>query len=172
MFNSLILIDTIWERITVHAGATFRTISGKPFTYGGGASSIQLGHTNQWLSRNRFEKALKRVPMENTRVVQDLRGPSFLYAILMDPRIRQSDWQAGKSKGITTQPSGIRENVERLPGGQKSVSAYQALRLLPAERRDRLTQERDRRGAASASVIHVITALPSLRAGIRVPDQQ
>jgi hypothetical protein len=32
------------------------------------------------------------VPLENTVPVQHLRGPSYIYAILMDPRIRQDDW--------------------------------------------------------------------------------
>jgi hypothetical protein len=31
-------------------------------------------------------------PLPNTVPVQNLQGPSYLYAILMDSRIRDGDW--------------------------------------------------------------------------------
>lgn len=39
-----------------------------------------------------IEKALERVPLKNTVAVQDLLAPSYIYGILMDARIRESDW--------------------------------------------------------------------------------
>ena len=39
-----------------------------------------------------MEEAAALVPLANTVPVQHLRAPSYIYAILMDPRIRQSDW--------------------------------------------------------------------------------
>jgi hypothetical protein len=35
---------------------------------------------------------LRYVPLPNTVPVQHLRGPSYIYAILMDSRIRRTDW--------------------------------------------------------------------------------
>jgi hypothetical protein len=44
------------------------------------------------ISRTAIEKALQLVPLPNTRTVQHLSAPSYIYAILMDPRIRGNDW--------------------------------------------------------------------------------
>ncbi len=38
-----------------------------------------------------METAYEMVPLHSTAQLQDLR-PSYLYAILMDPRIRKQDW--------------------------------------------------------------------------------
>ena len=40
----------------------------------------------------RTEEALKFVPLNNTVPLQNLQAPSYLFAILMDKRIRKSDW--------------------------------------------------------------------------------
>ena len=44
------------------------------------------------LSRTNFGKALDRLPLENTGSVRDLQGPSYVFAILMDDRIRRGEW--------------------------------------------------------------------------------
>lgn len=88
----MIRFSAVWEKIEAHAGDSFRQIRGGEFKY-----SIQSGHvvpdrTNHQLARSQFEKAFGLVPLENTTSVQHLRGPSYLYAILMDSRIRGQDW--------------------------------------------------------------------------------
>lgn len=84
--------DEVWRRIVNHSGATFRQKGGKPFSYEARGRTIYLHTTNRMISRTAIEKALQRVPLENTVAVQDLSAPSYVYGILMDSRIRAHDW--------------------------------------------------------------------------------
>lgn len=88
----MVSFDTVWRRIEAHAGAEFRQIRGGAFRYEVANSYIKPDRTNQQLPRTHFEQAFALVPLTSTAQVQHLRGPSYLYAILMDSRIRQSDW--------------------------------------------------------------------------------
>jgi hypothetical protein len=86
------LIDTVWSRIKAHHGKEFRQVRGKSFSYSVDGFTLIPGTTNRNLPRSDFEKALKLVPLPNTTCVQHLQGPSYIYAILMDSRIRLNDW--------------------------------------------------------------------------------
>jgi hypothetical protein len=55
-------------------------------------SAVVPNRTNQNISKSDFEKAIKFLPLANTTPVQHLRGPSYIYAILMDKRIRNDEW--------------------------------------------------------------------------------
>ena len=85
-------IDEVWRRIERHAGETFTQVRGGTFTYAIYGNGLDLDRTNQVLPRSQIEEAVGRLPLKNTSSVHDLRGPSYLYAILMDPRISQEDW--------------------------------------------------------------------------------
>ena len=85
-------IDAVWARIKAHEGDTFRQIRGGEFTYTVIGASLQLDRTNQGIPRTHIAQALDLVPLENTTPVQHLRAPSYVYAILMDPRIRMGEW--------------------------------------------------------------------------------
>lgn len=80
-------VQSIWERITACQGETFHQKKGKPFTYTVKGNVLRPHTTNQNIPRSHFEKALARWPCENTVPLQDLRGPSYIFAILKDPRI-------------------------------------------------------------------------------------
>ena len=67
-------------------------VRGAPFTYVVAQGAVRPNRTNRHIPRSHFEKALTLVPLKNTSVVQDLQGPSFVYAILMDDRIRAGEW--------------------------------------------------------------------------------
>ena len=82
----------IWNRIRDHAGEVFTQIRGQNFTYVFQGSHINPSTTEQNLPRAHFEEAYGLVPLKNTSRVQHLRGPSYIFAILMDHRIRKSDW--------------------------------------------------------------------------------
>lgn len=84
--------DSVWRRIVAHSGETFFQIRGKPFTYSARGRTIYLHTTNRMISRAAIEKALTFVPLKNTVAVQHLSAPSYIYGILMDQRIRSSDW--------------------------------------------------------------------------------
>jgi hypothetical protein len=88
----VIPFDTIWARIKANEGQTFRQIRGQEFTYTVSGTTVIPSTTNQNLPRAHFEEASSLLPLENTVPVQHLRGPSYLFAVLMDSRIRQQDW--------------------------------------------------------------------------------
>ena len=85
-------IDVIWKRICDHEGKTFRQIRGKEFTYTIIGNAARLSTTNYNVGKGTFEKALQLMPLSNTVPIQDLPAPSYVYAILMDDRIRQNDY--------------------------------------------------------------------------------
>ena len=85
--------DSTWDRIQKNAGKTFRQIRGKEFTYSADNNGIRPDTTNQLIPKSHIQKALNLVPLMNTVPLQKkFRGPAFLYAILMDKRIREDEW--------------------------------------------------------------------------------
>ena len=88
-------IDIVWARIRAAAGEEFYQIRGKVFRYEVQGTAVMPEGVNQNIPRSQFEEALELVPLKTTVPVQHLRGPSYIYAILMDLRIRGSDeWGA------------------------------------------------------------------------------
>jgi len=85
------LVD-IWRRIKLHAGEQFKQILGGVFTYKVKDEHVIPDRTPQRIPRSHFQKALNLVPLHSTVPIQGLRGPSYIYAILMDQRIRQHDY--------------------------------------------------------------------------------
>jgi hypothetical protein len=85
-------IENIWNRIKSYSGQEFAQIRGQKFTYEMTGSSLVPSTTKQNLQKFQFGEAIAFLPLENTVPIQHLRGPSYLYAILMDKRIRQEDW--------------------------------------------------------------------------------
>lgn len=87
------MIEILWERIKENEGQVFKQIKGGEFTYDVKGNSITLlSRTRRSISKNIFVKGLKHVPLDNTVPLQHLQAPSYLYAILMDSRIRKNDW--------------------------------------------------------------------------------
>jgi len=84
--------EVIWQRIESYAGKKFTQIQGGEFTYEVIRGHVVPNRTNQQLPKSQFEEAFRLVPLENTIPLQHLRGPSYIFAILMDNRIRVSDW--------------------------------------------------------------------------------
>ena len=84
--------ETIWSRIRANQSTDFTQIRGKIFSYDCRSGYISLSSTNQNIAKSQVEAAYEMVPFKSTTVLQHLRAPSYLYAILMDPRIRRQDW--------------------------------------------------------------------------------
>jgi hypothetical protein len=82
--------EQVWGRITALSGQTFHTKRGIPFAYDATSSSVALRNTERSLPVGHFKKALDRFPVSGPGDLQDLQGPSYLYAILTDPRVRES----------------------------------------------------------------------------------
>ncbi len=85
-------IETAWNRVISLEGETFRQIYGKEFSYTVVGNSILLSTTNRSISKKTFEQALEFVPLSDTTPVQHLQAPSYIYAILMDNRVRSGLW--------------------------------------------------------------------------------
>ena len=86
------MIQLVWQRIKDHEGEIFHQKLGGEFTYTVKGNTLYLSRTNRLVSRGTIEKALRYVPLENTVPIQNLQAPSYLYAILMDKRIKMNDW--------------------------------------------------------------------------------
>jgi len=84
--------EIAWRRIETHAGEEFAQIRGGKFTYEVIGGHLVPDRTNQQIPKSHLEEALALIPLESTVAVQHLRGPSYIYAILMDDRIRMGDW--------------------------------------------------------------------------------
>jgi hypothetical protein len=80
-------IDTVWSRIENMACQTFWQIRGGEFTYIVRGNALYPNRTNVQISKAHFKKALEYFPLSNTTKIQHLRGPSYIFAILMDRRI-------------------------------------------------------------------------------------
>ena len=85
-------IETVWKRVVSNEGEVFRQMRGKEFLYTVAGNSIKLSTTNRSISKKTFEQALKYVPLSDTTLVQHLQAPSYIYAILMDSRIKTGLW--------------------------------------------------------------------------------
>lgn len=89
----MIEIEEVWSRIKAHQREKFYQIKGGEFTYVVDMGHVKPDRTFQQIPKSHFEKALALVPLANTVPLQKkFRGPSFIYSILMDKRIRKSDW--------------------------------------------------------------------------------
>lgn len=84
--------DRVWRRIETYAGETFHQVRGGAFTYEVRSGAVWPDRTTRAIARSQFEQAHDLVPLPSTRPVQHLQAPSYIYAILMDPRVRGSDW--------------------------------------------------------------------------------
>ena len=90
------LAEAVWRRIISHQGEQFQTVRGLPFTFeveGAGIWFFRDGkRVNRRLTRTQFEVALSRCPLKSTTEISDLMDYSYLFAVLMDRRIRGQDW--------------------------------------------------------------------------------
>ena len=90
------LPEAVWQRVIVHQGEQFQTVRGLPFTFeteGAGIWFFRDGkRVNRKLTRNQFEVALSRCPLKSTTEINDLMDYPYLFAMLMDGRIREQAW--------------------------------------------------------------------------------
>jgi hypothetical protein len=86
----------VWGRIAEHAGSEFYTIRGLPFSYFVDGCAIRIFRggfePGRKLARQDVQLALGRMPAERPVDLTGLREPSYMWAILMDPRIRGGAW--------------------------------------------------------------------------------
>ncbi len=79
--------DRVWQRIAEHAGESFRLKRAKRFTYEVTGNTLRPSTTNRNIPRKDVEEAFGRLPVGGPGELQDLQGPSYIYAILTDERV-------------------------------------------------------------------------------------
>lgn len=82
--------SAIWDRICAHQNEPFSQKRGGEFSYGVSGNTVIPDRTNRSLPKSDFEKAYARMPVSGPGKLQDLQGPSYLFAILTDPRISEA----------------------------------------------------------------------------------
>jgi hypothetical protein len=87
-----VLFESVWARITSLEGERFTQLRGREFSFTCRGEGLYLSTTNQAIFRSQLAEAFALVPLKSTTSIQHLRAPSYVRAILMDPRVRESDW--------------------------------------------------------------------------------
>lgn len=86
-------IELIWSRLVSLQGEEFRTKTQLPFTYEITGNIFNPSRTKYNISKADFEKALTKVPFGGPgEVNRDVRGPTYIWAVLHDERVRGNDW--------------------------------------------------------------------------------
>jgi hypothetical protein len=90
------LMDAAWQRIRQHQGELFHTTRGLPFTFEIEGNGIWFfrnrKRVNRKLTKSQVATAVSRCPLKSTTEIKDLMDFAYLYALLMDPRIRGQAW--------------------------------------------------------------------------------
>ncbi len=85
--------NIVWKRITNSVGDNFYTKTGLEFQYDVDDFAIYPSRTKYRISKSNVEVAYGFTPFDGPGVLNyQVRGPSYLWAILHDPRIRLKDW--------------------------------------------------------------------------------
>ncbi|MEP9380775.1 hypothetical protein [Nocardioides sp. KR10-350] len=133
----------LWRRIGELAGQEFCTKTGKPFSYQFSTGGVMLRNTNRMLGRGQFEQALRRMPLSGPGALQDLQGPSYLYAILTDSRIT-GDQPRGRSEApLRVASVGVPRRTPQRPALATSPPDARAADLARPGRRMTATELRD-----------------------------
>jgi hypothetical protein len=81
--------EPIWRRIVNATGEEFRTATGLSFTFELKGQVVRPSRTKYNLARSDFEKAWTILPTATrSQLNRIVRGPSYVVAILKDPRVQ------------------------------------------------------------------------------------
>lgn len=107
--------DQVWARIVRLTGSEFRQKTGRRFTFSIRGGALSPDTTNRLLAQSQFERAYHRRPLKGPGQLQDLQGPSYLYAILTDPRVDGSGSPAPRSEPEPLPSRLPRESTSSVP---------------------------------------------------------
>lgn len=90
----MIDFETLWNRIIQHENEEFKTKTGLPFTYQISKNKFICSRVNYNISKKNFlQRYLLGLPqVENINMKEITAGPSYVWAVLHDDRIRQKDY--------------------------------------------------------------------------------
>lgn len=82
-------VDYIWKNIKRHSGETFKTVTGIPYDFHVDGEYIRLHNTNWSIPKKDVENALLvKEPTVSKFKKAGFQGPSYLYGIITDNRIK------------------------------------------------------------------------------------
>ncbi len=82
-------IYNVWENIKRHSGETFKTVTGIPYDFHVDGEYIRLHNTNWSIPKKDVENALLvKEPTVSKFKKAGFQGPSYLYGIITDNRIK------------------------------------------------------------------------------------
>ena len=88
--------EQAWIRVHKHQGEIFKTTSGLPYDYSVDGNGIRISGEgrliNRRITRNQINRAIERCPLQQTTDIRDCIGMSYIFGILMDPRVRRGLW--------------------------------------------------------------------------------
>lgn len=82
----------IWRRVVALEGEEFQTSTGLPFTYEITSTGLITNRTKYNLAQAQFSVAFEHVPCSGPSDIHFVRGPSYIWAILHDRRVRLHDY--------------------------------------------------------------------------------
>lgn len=80
--------DKVWARIQSCSGSVFTTKTGLEYSYEAHENYIRLSNTQRNISITQFRRAFELVPVDGPGDLSGFQGPSYLWGILMDQRVR------------------------------------------------------------------------------------
>lgn len=87
-------MQQIWQRIIQHANSyekfSFKDKDG--FSYRVVGNAVYPDGAEHGIFKSQFEEVLRSLPSAGTVIQLDAPCHDFIYAILLDKRIRQKDW--------------------------------------------------------------------------------
>lgn len=82
------MAQDIWTLIKQHEGEMFSTVTGKEFTYQIKGNTLYHTRTATGIPKSAFEKAVALNPGKPSDLQNVIVGPSYVYAIITDKRMR------------------------------------------------------------------------------------
>ncbi len=83
--------EILWAKIQQHQGETFYTVQNKELVYEVVGNMLYHNLTSVGIPRSAFVKAASLNPKNTAALHSKVRGPSYVYAIITDPRIKCGD---------------------------------------------------------------------------------
>lgn len=81
-------MSKIWEKVVQHQGEIFQTVTGLEFTYRVSGEKVIHTRSKATLSKRDFETAVIINPQKAFDLHNSVTGPSYVYAIITDDRIK------------------------------------------------------------------------------------
>ena len=110
------MYETVLKRIMQNQGEVFHTITNLPFTYQIQNEALSVSRTNYIIPLSDISKAFQLLPCAGPGAIgKTVRGPSYIWAILNDPRVQDGNLPKTKrSAEAKTEEKPIEQIAQRV----------------------------------------------------------